>query len=851
MSGGYLETTITIGAGSTVQDGIYAYDYYSTTAPDGDTIGNPGTPTYTAAPGGTITVGDNSIIGVGVSVYNENPGSFTQIDIGAGSQINGYVQGSYGNDSITTGDGVTIQSGIVAYGYTGENTITLGDDNSVGWVWTGGDTATLTAGDNLSTPGYGYYGNIYLQTASASTVTIGDGANIDGYIAGGYGENNIQIGDNADILYGIYAYDYDTTTVPSDPDTGSTDPTDPGAPSAPSTDTPGGSIIVGNNAVVGYGISTYNANFNSSTQIIVGQNGQINGYVQGSMGNDTVVLGQGTNVTGWIGTYDGSDNTVTNGSTPYTYDYYYGDDYDKVNRLTLLGETDSNVYALHYGDYDGTLDGDTIRINLVDTQVPGFKTALSTNGWTENSEGEYTGGAPFWYNSMWIGYWDIVDVLEPDGNVDGTMGDDIIDQTFVDKDGDVVDGGASPNDTIFGNDGNDFILAGQGDDFVDGGADNDTIYGGPGNDTLTGGFGDDSLDGGIGDDLLLGGPGDDTLLGGDGADTLAGGSGNDSLDLGVGDGFVDTVIFADGDGNDTITGFEAPIYNGDGTYSGQDQFDVSALTDADGNPVNVSDIAVSDDGNGNAVLTFPNGETITLIGVAPSEIDSYQKLSAAGIPCFVAGTMIDTANGPTPIEQLRVGDLVETADHGFQPIRWIGSRTIGESELQENRNLRPIRIKAGALGSGLPKRDLYVSPQHRMLVQSKIAMRMFGKYEVLLAAKQLALIDGVDVYEDVKEVEYFHMLFNDHQIVYAEGALSESLYTGPEALMTVGKDAIQEILQILPELRVLDPDNLRTPARMLVRGRLARKFAFRHQQNEIPVYSVGLANEIPRQSVSG
>lgn len=395
ISGGFGENNIVVGAGSNVQDGVYAYDYSTTTAPSGDSPGQPGSPTYTETPGGSITIGDNSTIGIGVSVYNANPNSFTLIDIGSGTQVYGYVQGSYGSDSITTGDNVSILNGIVSYGYTGDNVITLGHDSSVGWVWTGGDTATFLAGDNLSTPGYGYYGNIYLQTATASTITIGDGADIDGYISGGFGENNIQIGNSADVLYGIYAYDYDSVTVPSNPDPESGDAVEPVSP----TTTPGGSVTVGNDATIGYGISTYNANFNSTTQITIGENGQINGYIQGSMGDDTVVLGNGTSVTGWIGTYDGADTTITDGSTPYTFDYYYGDDTNKVNTLTLLAETDTNTYALHYGDYDGTLDGDTIRINLVDTQVEGFKTALLANDWTETDGGSFTGGNPFWYNS--------------------------------------------------------------------------------------------------------------------------------------------------------------------------------------------------------------------------------------------------------------------------------------------------------------------------------------------------------------------------------------------------------------------------------------------------------------------
>lgn len=378
------------------------------------------------------------------------------------------------------------------------------------------------------------------------------------------------------------------------------------------------------------------------------------------------------------------------------------------------------------------------------------------------------------------------------------------------------------------------IATGEGNDIIDASATTNgtTIFANGGNDSITGGAGNDAL------------------FGGDGADTLAGGAGNDNLDLGLNDNVTDTVVFSDGAGNDVITNFTAPIDNGNGTYTTGDKFDVSALTDATGNPVNAADVVVSDDGNGNAVLTFPNGESVTLIGVAPTQIDSFRELAAAGIPCFATGTMIETLNGPVAIENLRVGDLVETLDHGFQPIRWIGSRKLENLELLSNRHLRPVRIRAGALGSGLPERDLLVSPQHRMLVQSKIAMRMFGKLEVLVAAKQLVVTEGVDVEETAKSVEYFHMLFDRHQIVFAEGAMAESLYTGQEALMTVGVEALAEILQILPELRRLDPDNLPAPARQLVWGRLGRKLALRHSRNETPLFDPRLSIQSSGVTVS-
>lgn len=202
----------------------------------------------------------------------------------------------------------------------------------------------------------------------------------------------------------------------------------------------------------------------------------------------------------------------------------------------------------------------------------------------------------------------------------------------------------------------------------------------------------------------------------------------------------------------------------------------------------------------------------------------------SGWTCFTRGTMIETDRGSVAIEALRVDDLVMTRDNGLQPIRWIGSKVLTASSLAENENLRPIRIRQGALGKGIPSSDLLVSPQHRMLARSKIAQRMFGTDEVLVAAKQLCQMDGIDIAHDAEGIEYFHMLFDRHELVIANGAESESLYTGPEAIGSIGERAREEIFTLFPELRAHDYEP--TAVRTLVSGRMGRKLAIRHKQNK-------------------
>lgn len=204
--------------------------------------------------------------------------------------------------------------------------------------------------------------------------------------------------------------------------------------------------------------------------------------------------------------------------------------------------------------------------------------------------------------------------------------------------------------------------------------------------------------------------------------------------------------------------------------------------------------------------------------------------NAYPVLCFNAGTLIRTAKGMRSVETLQAGDMVRTRDNGLQPIRWIGSRKLSAEELAAAPNLRPIRLKAGALGANTPASDLVVSPQHRILIRSKIAQRMFGTDEVLVAAKQLLGIRGVEIAMDIQEVEYFHFMFDCHEIVFSNGAEAESLFTGPVALRSVGPESRKEILSLFPELA--EEGSEPQPARLLISGRQGRRLAYRHARNQ-------------------
>lgn len=202
------------------------------------------------------------------------------------------------------------------------------------------------------------------------------------------------------------------------------------------------------------------------------------------------------------------------------------------------------------------------------------------------------------------------------------------------------------------------------------------------------------------------------------------------------------------------------------------------------------------------------------------------------IPCFASGTQISIGTGTQCIDQLKVGDPVLTANGDLQKIRWIGRRGFDAQDLAKLPILRPVRITAGALGNGLPYQDLLVSRQHRMLVQSKIAERMFGTSEVLVSAIKLTEIPGVFVDESINQVEYVHLLFAQHELIFAEGAPTESLFTGPEALMALNNDARDEILTIFPQVAHLNyaPE----PVRYIPSGRRQKQLVSRHAKNAKP-----------------
>ncbi len=228
----------------------------------------------------------------------------------------------------------------------------------------------------------------------------------------------------------------------------------------------------------------------------------------------------------------------------------------------------------------------------------------------------------------------------------------------------------------------------------------------------------------------------------------------------------------------------------------------------------------------------------TTVGDNDGQLDFSDAYTALDPICFCAGTLIETETGPRAIETLRPGDRVRTLDHGLQPLRWIGRRDLDATALAAAPHLAPVRIRAEALGRGLPRHDLLVSPQHRILLRSAIAERMSGAREVLIGAKHLIGYPGItQMPPGAGPVSYLHLLFDRHEVVFANGAEAESLYTGAQALRSLTRAARAEIFELFPELR--RPEAAPETARPLANGRIGRKLSLRHAKNHKPLVMAG------------
>ncbi|WP_426031737.1 Hint domain-containing protein [Cypionkella sp. TWP1-2-1b2] len=757
------------------------------------------------------------------------------------------LNGSFGNDTITGGETAeTLGDTINASGVTGNVTLTF-SGSEAGMLTDGNSTATfseiesfqLGAGNDAVFGGAGNdsvdagAGNDSMSGGAGSDSLAGgagndtlDGGSGNDQLFGGTGDDRLIGGGGSDSLYGGSGSDVFSVGAAAGSgivvaggegaETGAGDQLDlvsngsatityTGTDTATFSDgTVSGSFTEIESITTGAGNDSINPSLNgNSTSYSTGAG---NDSVLGGLGNDTIISGSGADSLS-----GGAGNVLVSG----------GDGADVLiggtGADTLQGGADADL--LYGGAGDVTDGGETTTAGGTDNDILVVEAGSTiTYGGGNNESGTITlasGGT-----LTFAGIEHIVFA----GPVDGTAGDDVMAGGYADLNNDQIDGSDGLNDTIFGYAGHDSITAGAG---------NDRVYGGTGNDTVAGGAGNDSVFGEAGNDQLLGDSGDDTLYGDDAAasfsgnDALFGGDGND---LGYGGGGADTLdggagndALYGGAGNDSFAGGTGAdsLFGGDD----RDSFFGGAGDSIDGGEGGV-DYDVLD------LSAYGFAATNIIYDPLNHENGTVEFLDATGhvtgtlnfnhiekvIACFTPGTLVLTALGKVAVEDLMVDDLVLTRDNGFQPIRWIGRRDLSAAELAAAPQFNPVRITQGALGRGLPERDMQVSPQHRMLINTPRAELLFGEPEVLAAAIHLIGMPGI-TRAAPKRISYVHILFDEHQLVCADGAWSESFQPGQHTLAGLETGQRQEIIALFPQLGAGMPY---PAARMMLKSNEAR-----------------------------
>ncbi len=770
-----------------------------------------------------------------------------------GDEGNDSLDGGDGNDRLFGGLGNDTASGgagnDLIYGGDGNDSLSGGDGNDTIYGDAGDDTLTGDAGNDVLDGGAGN-DRLYGGTGS-DTMSGGDGDDVFYLGNGTAGDTDSIVGGEAGESIG--------DAIDGSLATGGMTVTFTGNEAGTATTAAGNATFSQIENVYG-GVGADSINASASTTAHLFDTGAGNDTVIGGSGAETIYGGAGSDSisagAGNDSVFGGTGNDSISGGDGNDYlDGGEGNDtldggagsdtlYGGAGNDVLYGGADADI--IYAGAGDSVDGGESTTAGGVDNDILIVESgSVITYGGGNDESGIITlasGGTLKFSNIEHVTY---------AGPVDGTNASDVIGAGYVDVNGDQIDGTDGLNDVVYGYGGNDNISSGSGNDTVYGGTGNDTIYGGAGNDVLYGDAGNDSIfggdgadsiyategnntvDGGLGNDAIYGGLGNDSILGGEGDDSLSDTGGNNYADMGAGNDRVstgagnDTILGGTGNdtlysgaGNDVLDGGAGNdfLYGGDGndTLTGGDGSDYLDGGDADDLIFGGAGDTV-DGGAGYDTLdlsVYRHSGTQIIYDPTNPQNGTVQFLDSSGavtgtlgftniehvIACFTPGTMISTRGGELRVEDLAVGDLVLTRDNGYQPIQWLGRRDLSADELRATPKYNPIRIAAGALGQGLPRQDMLVSPQHRVLVANARAELLFAEHEVLVAAKHLTDLQGIDRITP-QGVSYIHFMFENHEIVLSDGAWTESFQPGLGSLAGLLDAQRDEILELFPALR--------------------------------------------------
>lgn len=729
------------------------------------------------------------------------------------------------------------------------------------------DSATVTHSD-ITVQGANLSLGIQLHLAPSVTGLHLDGTapisvldnSGDNIIAGGSGDNTFTVTGGTDYVTGgagtdQLIVDYHTETGPVI-----------GTSDTVFTDASGRSVTIeagtienftilagsGNNTLTtGAGDDRIEAAGAGDNTIVTGEGnntvitgGGVDTITMGS-GNDTVIAGDGANTI--AGT--GGDKVIATGSGADTITLTNGNNQieagDGANTITAT--TGNNIIEVGSG-------ADTVTVTSGNNQIcagDGANTITATSGDNEicAGDGADTITVTLGNNTIHAGNGvNTVTITSGNNIIIGGQDADTVTTTGNASGSNYIDVGDGVN-TVTTTLGNDTVISGVHTDTIITEAGNDVVYVKGGTDSVATGGGSDTLvvDYSASTNSVTTGP-----LAGVGAAGYAGtvsqglsgtvtfagvenffiesGSGNDQLTTGDGDDTIDSGIGQDhvhaGSGSDLIhSGYDDTVDGGDGN----DTLNINGigLHEIVHDPLNAQNGTVFGlDANGYRTgdeISFTNIEHIVDV---PPELPTDVIVDVPDcdcVACFTPGTMIVTRNGIVAVEALAKGDFVLTRDNGFKPIVWIGRKSLSGAVLAKDKTLQPILIRRDALGPDSPDRDMMVSPQHRMLMARARAELLFGSSEVLVKAKHLIALPGVEVL-DLPEVTYLHLMFDQHEIILSDGAWSESFQPGDRTISGLDMDQRYELVKVFPELLALSRFTEYEAARLTLKSHEARLF---------------------------
>lgn len=261
-------------------------------------------------------------------------------------------------------------------------------------------------------------------------------------------------------------------------------------------------------------------------------------------------------------------------------------------------------------------------------------------------------------------------------------------------------------------------------------------------------------------------------------------------------GFMDTLTYDIGSGPVTVMPDSTATYNAD-------------VLLGDGSTLSMQLIVIQAT-NGDTFIVDPTSQPLDGLSIQSIELLSEESSSFSGfnegqnnienatVVCYASGTLISTANGEVAVEALKPGDLVETQDHGLQPVRWVNSSDCTlDGTAQDD---KPVLFRAGSLGPNLPMQDLIVSPNHRILVGSAGQLEHYFTTEAFVAAKALTSLPGIRFMRGKKRMSWIHFACDRHEVVMANGCRSESLLLGRMVLAGLSRSKRQLLAALFPNV---------------------------------------------------